>query len=219
MGYNFKKMFLKRSTTFLLVLSFTSSALYLPAFAPRAHAIFGIADFGFTIDVKALAREIADGIAMVAAQKMVDSMVNSTVEWAQSGFDGNPAYVTDQKQYFADLSDGIAGDYIANNEKLNFLCSPFQVQVRIALQQSYTGQNNYFQCTLTDVVANIDAFYNDFSQGGWDGWFAMTQNGSNNPYGAYIEASLEMNSRLASAVGLKKEQLQINTGFLNTEKC
>ncbi len=158
-----------------------------------------------------------DAIAGVIVRVIIDNIVQSTVTWINNGFEGNPAFVTDPEQYFTDIADGVAGDFIAGSD-LNFLCSPFQAQIRIALQKSITRPGR-FQCTLTEVVGNIDNFVNDFSEGGWDGWFAMTQNNQNNPYGAYIDAKLELDSRVARAVGLKKEQLDWGSGFLSTSDC
>lgn len=157
-----------------------------------------------------------DTIAIAVVKHILERIVDSTTNWINNGFNGNPAYVTDPKQYFADIADGIAGNYIAGSD-LNFLCSPFQTQIRLALRKSY--QLPPLQCTLTRVVGNIDAFYNDFSQGGWDGWFAMTQNSSNNPYGAYLDAQIELDSRIAEKLGLEKEQLDWGRGFLSWSEC
>src|SRR3989344_3696838 len=74
-------MFRKQFITFILILSFISSTFYLPVFTPRTQAIFGLGDI--VIDVKALARAIIDGGAMIAAQRLIDSMVRSTVDWTQ----------------------------------------------------------------------------------------------------------------------------------------
>jgi len=208
-------MFRKRSITFLLILSIISSAFYLPVSAPRAQAQFGIPEYGW--DLEDITWDIMKKIAIGIAQKMVADMVRSTIDWAQTGFEGNPAYVTDPKQYFTRLADGAAGDFIGGTE-LGFLCSPFQTQVRIALQRQYS-QPAQFQCSLTGVVGNINAFYSDFSQGGWDGWFSMTQNNANNPYGAFIDAQVELDRRIASAVGIEKEQLDWSQGFRGWSDC
>ncbi|MDO8565060.1 MAG: SdrD B-like domain-containing protein [bacterium] len=218
-------MFAKRSFTFLVIISLLS-VNFLPIFTPRAEAQFGgivhdpiIGALVAAEKVYKLAKDKLDSVAMIAARLAIQQIVNSTVRWAQSGFDGNPAYMTDPRQYFTDMGDGIAGDFIGGPKSpLNFLCSPFQTQIRLSLRNQYL-QDNQFQCTLTDVVANIDAFYNDFSQGGWDGWFAMTQNSSNNPYGAYLDAQIELDSRIASAAGLKQDQLNRSSGFLSWEEC
>ena len=158
-----------------------------------------------------------DTIAIAVVKHMLERILDSTTNWINNGFNGGPAYVSNPKQYFTDIADGTAGEFIIGSD-LNFLCSPFQTQVRLALQKAYVKPNP-FQCTLTEVVGNIDAFYGDFSQGGWDGWFAMTQNNSNNPYGAYLDAKVELDSRIANAMGIKKEQLDWGRGFLSFEKC
>ncbi|MBI2086790.1 MAG: hypothetical protein HYT69_01300 [Candidatus Zambryskibacteria bacterium] len=206
----------KKFLTFILILSVVTPFFYLPHQAKKADALFGIGDLNLE-SIPQILQYLYEKIGRQVAQKMIDDMVRSTVNWAQSGFDGNPAYVTNPKQYFTDLADGIAGDFIAGSD-LNFLCSPFQTQIRLALQKQYL-QRRQFQCTLTDAVANIDAFYNDFDQGGWDAWFSMTQNSSNNPYGAFLDAQVELDSRIASAAHLKREQLNWNSGFLSFEKC
>src|SRR3989344_9464800 len=132
--------------------------------------IFGITIPGVTYD------SIAIGIAKIT----LEEILNETIEWVNNGFEGNPAYATDPAKFFTDIADGVAGEFIAGSD-LGFLCSPFQVQVRLALAQTY-NPSNQFQCTLTDVVGNIEGVYDDFGQGGWDGLFSMTQNNSNNPY-------------------------------------
>src|SRR3989344_7332704 len=216
MLYNLKQMFRKRSITFLLILSIISSAFYLPVSAPRAQAQFGIPEYGW--DLEDITWNIMKKVAIGIAQKMVNDMVRSTINWAQSGFEGNPAYVTNPGQYFTQLADRAAGEFIVTGRELSVLCSPFQTQVRLALQRQYT-QPSQFQCTLTGVVGNINAFYSDFSQGGWDGWFSMPQNNANNPYGAFIDAQVELDRRIADAVGLEDKQLSWNQWFRNFAKC
>ncbi len=162
-------------------------------------------------------KDTADSIAMKIAQIVLERIVSSTVKWAQSGFEGNPAYVTNPQQYFTDLADGIAGNFIKGSD-LAFICSPFQANIRLSLMQEYY-EPQPFQCTLSEVTDNIEGFFDDFSQGGWDAWFSMTQNPTNNPYGAYLKARVEMDSRIANAVGLEKDQLNWNQGFLSWKKC
>ncbi|OHA26304.1 MAG: hypothetical protein A3D56_01845 [Candidatus Taylorbacteria bacterium RIFCSPHIGHO2_02_FULL_45_35] len=219
MVYNLKKMFGKRSITFILILSFVFSTFYSPVITPipipRAQAFLGFGDT--TWDIPAWVKRLIDAVGTGIAQAMIDRIVRSTIKWAQSGFQGNPAYVIDPRQYFTDLADGVAGEFILGSE-LGFLCSPFQTQVRLALQRQY-AESRPFQCTLTGVVGNIDAFYSDFSQGGWDGWFVMTQNNANNPYGAFINAQVELDSRLADAIGLENKKLDWDRGFRSFTTC
>lgn len=175
--------------------------------------IMGITIPGLTLDL----------IAITLAKAALESILNSTIEWVNSGFEGNPAFVTDPEQFFTNIADGIAGEFIAGSD-LGFLCSPFQAQIRLSLQRAYNsreiGSSGYrFQCTLSDVVGNIEGFYDDFDQGGWDAWFSMTQNRANNPYGSYVEARIELNSRLRKALNLQRDQLSWSSGFLSWAPC
>jgi hypothetical protein len=162
-----------------------------------------------------------DAIATLVAKRAVESIVDSTVDWINSGFDGNPSFVSNPGQYLTSIADEIAGEYI-DGAGLSGLCTPFQASIRISLQQSYLrssgrSRSSTAQCTLTGIVNNIDNFYDDFSEGGWAGWFSMTQENANNPYGAYMEAQVELDSRIASALKIQQDQLNWGRGFLSTK--
>ena len=172
----------------------------------------GVTMFGFTVPGLTW-----DLVAITIAKLALEQILHATTDWINNGFEGNPAYVTDPLQFFTKIADNIAGEFIAGSE-LNFLCSPFQAKIRLALARRHT-QRRQFQCTLTNVVANIEDFYNDFSQGGWDAWFVMTQNDVNNPYGAFLETQIELDERIAQALGLQKMRLSWDSGFLGWSEC
>jgi hypothetical protein len=174
----------------------------------------GLTVFGYTVPGLSW-----DSIAIGIAKKTIEKIVDSTTDWINSGFEGSPTYVTNPERYFANIADGIAGDFIAGSE-LGFLCSPFQQEIRLSLRNNYYQRpQTQFQCTWTGVKGNIEDFYNDFSVGGWDGWFQMTQNPTNNPYDTYIKAQIELDGRIAKAVGLKSAEFNVNSGFLSTRDC
>ncbi|MDO8589879.1 MAG: hypothetical protein Q7R69_01230 [bacterium] len=172
----------------------------------------GLTIFGYTIPGLTW-----DSIAIALAKVVLEKIFQATTDWVKSGFEGNPAYATDPAQFFTNIADGIAGDFIGGSD-LAFLCSPFQVKIRLALQRYHT-QRRQFQCTLTGIVKNMDAFYNDFSQGGWNGWFSMTQNDNNNPYGSFLKAQVELDYRIAKALSIKDKQLSWDSGFLGWSEC
>src|SRR3989338_8974450 len=158
-----------------------------------------------------------DSIAIAIAKIALEQILQATTDWVRRGFEGNPAYATDPAQFFTKIADNVAGEFIRGSE-LGFLCSPFQTKIRLALQQYYT-QRRRFQCSVTGIISNLDAFYNDFSQGGWDGWFAMTQNDFGNPYGSYLQGQIELDNRIAKAGGIQSQQLNWNSGFLSWSEC
>lgn len=149
----------------------------------------------------------------------IQQITESTVNWINSGFDGQPSFVQDYNQFFSDVADKAAGEYIQGSG-LAFLCSPFKMQIKIAIAQSYANRksNNAGSCTLSGVVGNVEKFMNgDFAEGGWGGLLAFTTVPTNNPYGAYSYARGGLESAIAYDV--QTQTLRISPGgFLSTQE-
>ena len=172
------------------------------------------------VDIAANVREyVVDPSFYALGTVALQKLTAQTVNWINSGFKGNPAYVTNPDQFFLDVGDETASYYLSTNGVLNNLCSPFKAQVRLALVKNYLDDDQNFYCTLGTLERNYEAFTNDFSQGGWDGWFNVTQNNRNNPYGAYLEAKNQLAVKVGSTQNKYQRQLQQGSGFLSFEKC
>ena len=127
-----------------------------------------------------------DALAWAVVNAIINRMAASTVKWINSGFQGKPAFVTDPKAYFQEIGGRAAGAFISSSPQLNALCGPQSAQIKIALAQSYTRDNESWQCTLSDAYGNMEDFINDFERGGWDKFFRLTQEPQNKPIGPYL---------------------------------
>lgn len=163
-----------------------------------------------------------DGIASGLAKLILKSITQSILTWINSGFQGSPAFVTDLKQFLLDRADQVAGDFIYGSE-LDFLCSPFALDVKIALATTYQEQEHEgfdSQCTLSDVTDNVEGFLSgSFNEGGWASWFEVTQNPINTPTGAYLAAEGEMYARIVDEEGRVVRELDWGSGFLSFKVC
>ncbi len=168
--------------------------------------------------VQSVKEYVADPLAWAVANKVIEGVTAQTVNWINSGFQGNPAYVTNPGQFFLNVADNQASNFLSSTA-LNQLCSPFKAQVRLALVRNYLRDNQNFSCTLSKISNNYDQFINDFNQGGWDGWFEMTQNDQSNPYGAYLQTQNALATNIGNAQENYKDQLNWGRGFLSFEKC
>lgn len=157
---------------------------------------------------------IARTIARAAIQQITASVVN----WINSGFNGKPSFVTNYKQFFTNVADQAAGEFIRGSG-LSFLCSPFQAQIRIAVAQSYARRNAQ-SCTLSSVIRNITSFTNggQFSQGGWQGLLSLTNTPTNNPFGAYTYGQNALANVQVNALNQKQQDYTLGRGFLSSEK-
>lgn len=223
----FNKKYSKKFATGLLMFVILSSS-FLPIFSRKAeaqwitwdpgnfvpNAISSVADWSDFLKEYAL-----DAVAVQAANMIAERVTASTVNWINSGFKGSPAYVQDPQAYFKDLGDKVAGDFINNDPRLSSLCGPISARVRLALTSNYIGENRQWQCTLSEVTGNLEDFMGDFSQGGWDNFFEVTQRDQNNPIGAYLQAQNELSLQLNSRAENSKMQLGWGTGFLSKKTC
>lgn len=211
----------KQALTFLIILSFISSTFYLPVFASKAKATgLPVVDIVANLmHAKEILQMFFDMAAMTVAQKMTNDIVKSTVAWANTGFEDGPTFVTDPKAFALKTANSVASELI-NSTKLKTLCTPFQAKIQLALRNSYYNpQEEQFQCTFQGVTNNLSNFYNNFDSGGWQGWISMTQTPTNNPYGAYLTAKVDMDTRIADALGVQKDELNVNKNFLSTKDC
>jgi hypothetical protein len=157
-----------------------------------------------------LMKDFLSCIARTIAREALDKMTSSVVDWLNTGFNGQPAFVQDYQQFFANAANQAAGAFIQGSS-FSFLCSPIQNSVKIAIAQNYAQQrgNSLFggaggganSCTLSGVVNNLDAFVNgDFSQGGWGGLLSYYTNPTNNAPGAYMYEQQALDQAQANAV-------------------
>jgi hypothetical protein len=161
-----------------------------------------------------------DGLAWFAAKLAVQKLTAQTVNWINSGFKGNPAYITDPGSFFLGVADRTASAYLSDKSNaMNALCSPFRAKVRLALVKNYISDNQTYSCSLGTLLNNYNSFTRDFSQGGWNAWFTMTQTNQNNPYGSYIDAKNQLSIEIGTQQAKYQQQLNWGQGFLSFETC
>lgn len=229
--------FYKKIITLLIFISIIGS-FTLPQ---RAFAQFAVTDVANTVQntVSATANTtsassnymlqikeyILDNVAYMLAKMVLRELTSSIVNWINSGFEGNPAFVSNPAEFFKNVGDQLLGEMIIGQENLAFLCSPFSIDLRLQLAFKYRPFQKRISCTLTDVISNVTgASINgftagDFSQGGWPAFVSMTTEPQNNLYGAYVQADFELSARIADMKKLKSDELNQGRGFLSWKKC
>lgn len=224
--------FKKITSTILIVSIFISSSFFI--LPKKTEAQFGIPQIVFDIptetataisagaNVTGTTKDIGlDSIAWFISKVIIRKITAQTVNWINNGFNGNPAYITDPSQFFLNVGDQMANKVISETS-LSKLCSPFQAQIRIALVKNYLSETDYSYantCTLGMIEQNFENFTNNFSNGGWDTFFQVTQNSQNNPYGAYLNTKNQLYAEVGTQNQKYTKQLEWGKGILSYEKC
>lgn len=188
----------------------------ITAIASKASAAFDAITSGATnaLVVKEYSLDI---IAWALVNKVLESMIQSTTDWINSGFNGKPAFVQDMQGFVLDVADKYALGFIYGGN-LDALCSPFKLNVQLALEISYANTREYYAgCRLTDAITNLDGFLNgDFAGGGgWGAWYDITLNPQMNPTGALFLAEGALNAGISNARAGTLFEINLGQGFLS----
>ena len=156
-----------------------------------------------------------DGVVFVAMKTIIDKMTSSIIDWVNSGFDGEPAFVVNETEFISRVSTQIFGD-IYNETLTKYNSAPFVGVLAQSLIDEYSEGYSDKEYTLDQDVEDVDAFLaGDFSKGGWSGWYSLTQKPENNIFGARQQTKQEYQERVAVAQDLITNDLNRNNGFFS----
>ena len=169
---------------------------------------------------------VLDGLAWAIAKAIVSRLVANLVDWINSGFKGSPAFLSDFEGFLLGALDQAAGKFIYEElgEVGSFICSPFKLDIQIALALKYqTARESkpYEGCTLSGVIDNIEGFLDgNFKEGGWKDWINITsQPEKYTPYGQLLTAEAGLQARLVNSKGKELAHLNWGQGFLSGKVC
>jgi len=146
---------------------------------------------------------------------LIRNIGSSVVNWVNTGFQGNPTFITDFEGTLRDTADQAIGTFIEGSD-LGFLCNDFGFQIRLALALKYSQPfREQARCTLSEIGDNISTN----GGRGWDNFLSVSTEPQNNVYGAYLIAESELAQRAANAVGIKEKRVALGQGFLDYETC
>lgn len=172
----------------------------------------GIAKFINQNCLKPIAKQIALGV--------LKKLTESTVNWINGGFNGNPFYVRDLGSYLVSITDASVKEIAF---KIKIQEGPYSVAISTGLINSYlVGQQKTPPIYSLDKIVGekAEAFREgDFKAGGWDAWLATTILPQNNPVGSAFLASDMASKELSKKVEENKQDLSQNDGFLSMKKC
>lgn len=187
----------------------------------------GLSSFAnYSLNYKEL---VLDGIINMIVKGILQRLTSSVVNWINSGFKGNPSFVTDSAGFFADIGGELVGKFVSNFGPLSGLCSPFSIDLRLALAFKYRPYQRKYSCTLNDIIKNVknageNASINgftagDFKQGRWPAFVSLSTEPQNNVYGAYLQADSDIRYQIGKEQGQKQKELDQGRGFLSWKNC
>lgn len=236
---SYKKTFFGMMTT-LLVALFVFAPLRMNGTVSRAHAQVPLVGGGIlvndvgntltntlqTIATQALAQKqlVLDPLFYQIAQMALQKLTSNILTFINSGFNGDPAFITDYNSYFKDAENTAAANFIYGSGNFDKACSTEVGQsVQAALSTKVFEQNSYkdkVACTATDPGVDTAAFTSGtFTAGGWATWFEYALHPQNSSLGLYADASQALDSAEQDAKDTANTEALANNGFKSVKTC
>jgi hypothetical protein len=163
---------------------------------------------------------VLDPLAWMLSKAILQSVVHSTVNWVNNGFNGSPAFVTDLNTTLLQVANTQADSFLQQLTTNGSIHSPFQGVVASIVGASYNRSTNggFFASnpyTLNKVTKNDSAFLrgNFIQGGGLNTLFAEVMNPANNPAGATMIASAGLDGQVNNAVTTRNKELDWSKGI------
>jgi len=148
----------------------------------------------------------------VLKDQLIHRLVQQTITWVQGG--GKPQFITNWQSFLRQAGENAAGQAIADIAP--GFCRSFGPLVQLRLKSAYTTQVP-ISCTLDQVVQNVNAFYDSFSNGSWLAYGASIMP-SGNFYGTLFEGSKIAAIQRSVAEVTASSKAQAGKGFNSTKK-
>lgn len=197
----------------------------------KAHAILGIGDVVFDpgnfvinvltqaaeyvvktlTDAIALKEYVLDTFAYIAVHTILRAMTNQILGWIK-GTDAD--FVQNLEDEFTRSADAEAGALLNQLTGLN-LCGNIGAFLKLSI--GAPSQKTFRQrmtCTATQAVSNIEGFYRNFTQGGWNAFLKIALEPQNNAYGAFMLTMNEQAQRVDNKQISLQQRLVEGSGFL-----
>lgn len=161
-------------------------------------------------------------LAIAIARRAIQSILRATINWANNGFNGSPAYATNLKNDMRTLGDQVANRFLRELGLSGGIDSPFRNlvvdRVRVHYRRS-TSDNAFFassRYTLNRYSSDDAAFLRgDFHLGGLRAWVEAWRNPLNNPIGAFNSINSELQARITGAQGNRTLELSWGRGLMS----
>lgn len=127
---------------------------------------------------------------------IITRLTQITLSWIKGG--GQPRFVTNWRSFLEQTVNTAVGDVIYKLEPQ--MCSSFGQLIKLVLEPTPQFLESPVYCTLDQVIANIQDFYNDFNNGSWIAYTTALQPKNN------ILGALELTSDIAAVDSLLKRE-------------
>lgn len=200
-------MLTNRKVAKLVILLLSPLVFFILLFPQKTEAAIPVIRVNITpSDPEWIKDYILKPIVHLAAKTLLQAITQQIIDWVQGNDGKNVGFVHNLQAAFRQQADIAGGDFLNKLTGIN-LCGNIGAFLQINLRAP--GLRQQLECTVTDIIRNVNSFYGNFYNGGWPAFARVSLEPQNNPYGAYLIAldaklTAEDNARRTLEIPLQK---------------
>lgn len=165
---------------------------------------------------------VLDGIANRVKESMVAFMEKASFKWINEGYNGEPAFVTNQADFRQQVGDKVVAEFTQGEGTAN-ICAPFKRDVQETLQRTYAQATrqpqSIYSCTVPDEqMDEYEAFIQGNAPFSWD-MFLQAVQPQNNALGISALSLNQMVSKISEKVSDEYRELDWGNGYKSAKSC
>lgn len=212
--------YLKKSIAATLLVMIIAAELMAPV---SAHAILGIADTTITLPGSVtgtetitnpqtfgsttwLLRYIVNPLARAFTRTLLTTLTQQVVNWISADGGNNVGFIGNFEKTLGNELDDAAGEFLDKTIPNVDFCGDIGAYLRLNLRAPAGGLRQRARCSLSAIVSNVQHFYDNFQNGGWEAFLKVNTDIQNNTAGAFLialDAKLAAESRRKEEFGAK----------------
>lgn len=158
-----------------------------------------------------------DPLVRILVFTTLQTMTSQVTGWITGDEGRGVGFVKNLEQELTNAVDARAGEYLSRLATIN-LCSlnlKTYIQMKLGVPRvgNFRHLNPQLSCKLTGIVDNVENFYDNFDNGGWNAFLNVSLIPENNYYGASAIAEQNYLLAQASAANTLLEKAGLGTGF------
>ena len=178
------------------------------------------------VQTEMLRDDCINGIAIQLAKNQLTAMTRDTLSWVSKGFGGDPLFVRNADAFMDSISRSLIqkeSDYFTKQE--NQLLFPYGRYLASNEINGYKSSQNTYDALQSDLQNFLpsgvtpESFSKDFSQGGWNGWLALTQHPQDNLLGFTQAGTQAIANKINNAINNTQQELVQNGGYISQKRC
>lgn len=156
-----------------------------------------------------------DSIGVCIINSLIQYISDSTIDWINNGFEGNPTFIDNPGRIVKDIQVDTFNAFIDGIGN-GILCERFSADLTFVLRANLKNKRKVVpdRCTLDEALANFDRILSgeDFS---FEAINVMTSNPGNNILGAYLMSQSKLDSVIDERTDVLFTEANWGGGYLS----